>query len=196
MIKSRTEVAVYQKPKKGNYYCGDSYYYTETENEFICVIADGLGSGEFAKESSQVVINIVKAHIDASVKTLIKMCNQSLMGKRGVVLGLLKIDFDQKHYTFSSVGNIGIVMISNWKKKRNIPNAGFLAGYERPFKVVSGELKPEMRFVVFSDGVTDADLSQPFMLYNNVHELTHAFSEYKADQADDDTTMITIKYTG
>ncbi|MUV38510.1 Phosphoserine phosphatase [Lentibacillus sp. JNUCC-1] len=194
---TRTDVSVFQKPKNGNYYCGDSYFYEETDTGFICVLADGLGSGEHAKDSSQVVIDVVENNRKATVKELIKLSNKALTGKRGVVLGLLKINFDDKTYSFSSIGNIGVVTItSRSKKKRNIPNSGYLGGYERPFKVETGKLEPDLIFVVFSDGVEDTDLSKPFMLNKNVHALTESFANYKTDPPRDDVTLIAIKYNG
>ncbi len=160
---NKVQAAVYQQPKSGQYQCGDSYFYTETENEFICVLADGLGSGEQAKESSEIVINIIRDNIHTTVEQLIEQCNRQLSGKRGAVIGILKIDFSARRYTFSSIGNIGVLAISeNGRKKRNIPNPGYLAGYHRPFKIVSDKLDPVMNFILFSDGVRDKDLSQYF----------------------------------
>ncbi|ASK61245.1 indirect negative regulator of sigma-B activity [Virgibacillus phasianinus] len=193
----RVEVGVYQKAKKGNYYCGDSYFYTETENEFVCALADGLGSGEFARESSQVVVDIIKDNIHASIEQIIKRCNENLTGKRGVVIGILKIDFTSKRYSFSSIGNIGVITISqDGKKKRNIPNGGYLAGYHRPFKIENGKVDSVMNFIMFSDGVSDAELAQKYFLNKNVNE-TIATYEFKNGQAkDDDTTLIAMRYTG
>ncbi|MYL60689.1 SpoIIE family protein phosphatase [Virgibacillus halodenitrificans] len=186
---------MFQKAKKGNYYCGDSYFYTETENEFVCAIADGLGSGEFAKESSQIVIDIIKSNIHSSIEHLIKKCNQQLTGKRGVVVGILKLDFKTKTYSFSSIGNIGVMTIPKGKKKvRNIPNAGYLAGYHRPFKVVQEKLEPETNFIMFSDGISDKDLSQKFLLNTDVEMITNVFEYTSEGIREDDTTLIAIRY--
>src|SRR5699024_10385072 len=76
MADRKVQVAVYQKAKSNNYYCGDSYFYTETENEFVCALADGLGSGEFAKESSQAVIDIIRNNINANVEQHVKKSKQ------------------------------------------------------------------------------------------------------------------------
>lgn len=193
----KVEIDVYQKAKKGNYYCGDSYFYAETENEFICALADGLGSGEFAKESSQVVIDIIKDNIHATIEQIIKRCNEKLFGKRGVVLGILKIDFILKQYSFSSIGNIGVITIMpNGKKKRTIPNGGFLAGYHRKFKVENGKLDPYTNFIMFSDGVLDKELSGKHLIGKSVNEVIETYA-YKIGQSkDDDTTLIAMRYTG
>jgi negative regulator of sigma-B (phosphoserine phosphatase) len=191
----KVKTAIFQKPKEGNYHCGDSYFYLETENEFLCAIADGLGSGEYAKESSQIVINIIRKNMDQPIESIIKICNEQLFGKRGVVLGVLKMYFRSSVYSFSSIGNIGIVVVDqNKKKKRNIPSSGYLAGYPRKFKVVQGKLEPNMNFVMFSDGVTDKDLSEMSVFGQSVDNIIQTF-KYKSNPVrDDDTTLIAMRY--
>ncbi|WP_255307095.1 indirect negative regulator of sigma-B activity [Paraliobacillus sp. PM-2] len=189
------DISVFQKPKKGNYYCGDSYYYKETEQGFICALADGLGSGEYAKESSQLVMDIIESNTNASVEQIIKVCNQKLVGKRGVVLGILKVDFNEKNYTFSSIGNIGLMTISSKsEKKRNIPNAGYIGGFPRPLKVLRDNLLDEMVFVMFSDGVDSLDLSSSYFLGKDVSKITELFSHFLSDSIKDDTTLLVMKY--
>ncbi|MDL4839052.1 PP2C family serine/threonine-protein phosphatase [Aquibacillus rhizosphaerae] len=192
----RMDVSVYQKPKKGNYYCGDSYFFRETENDFICALADGLGSGEYAKESSQAVIEIIEDNIHSTVEHIIKQCNKSLIGKRGVVLGVLKINFASEYYTFSSIGNIGVMtLFSKNEKKRNIPNAGYLGGYPRPVKVSREKLVQDMVFIMFSDGVNPKDLSKNYFFGKDVEKITETFSSYIGPNENDDTTLIAMKYS-
>lgn len=191
----KVDVSVFQKPKKGNFHCGDSYFYKETENEFICALADGLGSGEFAKESSQIVIDIIQNNVHFTVEQLVKACNEQLQGKRGVVLGILKLDFQTQVSTFSSIGNIGIMSITNdKKKKRNIPNSGYLAGYNRPFKVMNQKLENGMNFVMFSDGVLDKELSQCFFANKDVRSITRSYERMIDKDRHDDTTLIVMRY--
>ncbi|WP_309507230.1 indirect negative regulator of sigma-B activity [Sediminibacillus dalangtanensis] len=193
--KQRMQVSVYQTAKKGNYYCGDSYYYKETEDEFICALADGLGSGEYAKESSQAVMDVIEENIFASVDEIIKVCNERLVGKRGVVLGVLKVNFISNAYSFSSIGNIGIMTITDkQEKKRSIPNAGYLGGYKRPFKVFDGTMIPGMIFIMFSDGVNSMDLSSKYFLGKDVERITETYATMVGQNKDDDTTLIAMKF--
>lgn len=194
-LTERINVSVYQKSKKGNYYCGDSYFYRETENEFICALADGLGSGEFAKESSQIVMDIIEENVHADVKDIIKTCNQRLMGKRGVVLGVLKVNFPYETYAFSSIGNIGIMTISSTQeKKRSIPNSGYLGGLPRDFRVFDGKLEAGMIFIMFSDGVNSRDLSSKYFLGRDVDRIIDTYASLGGQNRDDDTTLIAMKY--
>ncbi|WP_449354417.1 SpoIIE family protein phosphatase [Virgibacillus natechei] len=189
------DVSVFQQPKQGNYYCGDSYFYTESESEFVCVIADGLGSGEIAKESSQIVIDIIKDNISETVEQLVKLCNKKLSGKRGAVVGILKLNFISRMYTFSSIGNIGIMTIATGrKKKRSIPNSGYLGAYQRPFKVIQEKLEPDMNFIMFSDGVSDNDLSEKYWNNHDVYTITKTFEHMSDDSRIDDTTLIAMRY--
>ncbi|ENH96400.1 phosphoserine phosphatase [Gracilibacillus halophilus YIM-C55.5] len=189
------DVSVFQKAKKGNYYCGDSYFYEESDDYFVCALADGLGSGEFAKESSQLVIDTIKASPDASVKTLMRQCNQQLTGKRGVVLGILQLDLHTMQYAYSSIGNIGLVTVTaNAVKKRNIPQAGYLSGFDRPFKVITGDIEEGMIFLLFSDGVTSREIAKKYFLHREVYQITDAFASFHQNALADDTTLIAMKY--
>ncbi|MFK4998571.1 hypothetical protein ACI2OX_18455 [Bacillus sp. N9] len=49
----------------------------------MCILADGLGSGEFAYEASQAAVSIVKANPEERVEVLIEDCNKAMAGKRG-----------------------------------------------------------------------------------------------------------------
>ncbi|QDP42066.1 SpoIIE family protein phosphatase [Radiobacillus deserti] len=190
------DVSVFQQAKKGNYYCGDSYYYEETDDGFICALADGLGSGEYAKESSHAVIQAIEHNKDVSLDQLIKICNQELIGKRGVVLGMLKVDYHSHTFSFTSIGNVGVMTItSSGEKKRSIPNSGYLAGYPRPFKVTKGQLENHLVFILFSDGVNDRDLSSKYFMMKEVHQITETFESICGTNEKDDTTLIAIKYT-
>ncbi|GGA92605.1 SpoIIE family protein phosphatase [Ornithinibacillus halotolerans] len=194
---SRVEVAVYQEPKNGNEDCGDSYFYRETEKQFICALADGLGSGEYAKESSDIVINIIKENIDYTVEEIVKKCNQQLLGKRGAVLAILKIDFSTNSYTISTIGNIGVMTV--WgedSRKRYIPNAGYLAGYKRDFKVTHEPLVEKMNIIMYTDGVKDKELRNNYFYYEDVDRITDSYALRSEKKRDDDTTLIAIRYKG
>ncbi|SIS56583.1 SpoIIE family protein phosphatase [Salimicrobium flavidum] len=188
-------IATYQKPKQGNFYCGDSYIYNETENNFICAMADGLGSGELAKEASKAVMDVIKQNPDDTIPSLVGKCNKVLMDKRGVVLGILRIDKLEGTYAYSSIGNIGIVIVdASGKKSRNIPLPGFLAGYPKDLRVKRGTLERGMRFLVFSDGVDERKVTKLFYRAKTVQDLVDEYDSEFGQSRSDDTTLVVMEY--
>src|SRR5699024_6024869 len=112
------------------------------------------------------------------------------------VLGILRIDFKKQKYTYSSIGNISLIITMNKKqRKRTIPRPGFLGNYERKLKVVQGDLERNMGFLMFSDGVSDQELSQLCLFHEKVDEIIQAFSHISNEMRQDDTTLIAIRYT-
>jgi len=193
---SKVRAAVFQKSKKGNYTCGDSYFFQETEDGYICMIADGLGSGQMAKESSQLAIDVVKASPSAEPETIISDINSALVGKRGVVIGVLKLNYKEASYSFMSVGNIGLLAINDQHEKyRYISNAGYLAGYQRSFKLEHKALETDMNFIMFSDGVTERELSQDYMKNKSVEDIVTLYRHLSDEPRKDDTTLVALHYS-
>ncbi len=192
---NKVQVATYQTPKAGNFYCGDSYFYLETADQYICALADGLGSGELAQESSRAVIDVIQDNIDASPEKLIELCNKQLTDKRGVVLGVLRINFKQEMYSFLSIGNISLVTIGADKKRtRAIPNAGYLAGYQKDFKIIHKKLESKMNFIMFTDGVLDKEISNDYLIGDNVERIISTYTSGIDQNRADDTTLIVMHY--
>ncbi len=191
------EVAVYQTAKHGNDCSGDSYFYIETDDGFICALADGLGSGELAKASSETVIQVVQKKIDEPLDSLIDLCNEALSGKnmRGCVLSILRIDYQHCRYSYASIGNIGVVVVNeDGSKKRNIPNPGYLSGIKRDVNIHRGALEDGAVFFMFSDGVNERQLTKEFYSQKSMQSTINWFTLQQQKNSHDDTTLIAMKY--
>lgn len=191
----KVNLAVYEQAKGKNTTNGDSYFYKETDDMFICVIADGLGSGQYARESSEVVIDTIQNNPTLPDRELAYRCSEQLVGRRGVVVGVLRLDYKDKTFKYSSIGNIGLMTITPChEKKRNIPHRGYLAGYTRDFRVMEGVLIPDMNFIMFSDGIVEEELTKRHLLNQNVEEIIQNFSMINKETRSDDTTIIAMRY--
>lgn len=147
------EVVGYQTAKSGKAFCGDSYFFTLTDEYFVCVLADGLGSGEFAYEASAAVIEVVQRNHHESVDTLMKMCNDSLLQKRGAAVTVFKIYFQTKEFVYSCVGNIRFFMYSpKGKLTYPLPVTGYLSGRPQVFHTQRFSYEPYSKFILYSDG--------------------------------------------
>lgn len=192
---NKVDVSVYQKVKTGNYECGDSYFYYQDEDHFICALADGLGSGVLAHESSQAVIDVIESNPFMSIPDIVKQSNQALIGKRGVVLGILKLDLNSLNFTYTSIGNIDLMTTTpEGIKKRSIPMSGYLGSYPRIPKEVTGTIEKGKLFFLFSDGVLPTELTHELFRSKEVEQVTTTFKELMNPNREDDTTLIVIKY--
>lgn len=197
MTTGKVHVKVLQQTKAGETNCGDSYFYVETDTEFICVLADGLGSGEHAKESSEVVIDTIKNNLTLTEEEIIRKCAKQLQGKRGVVLGILKLNFISNTVTYTSIGNIGFVSkVDGERRQHHIPERGFLAGYHQPLKKVVDQLHDQTIFILYSDGVLEPELFKTFIPHVTGSEWLETFPVTNVQDHSDDVTVIGIYYKG
>ncbi|WP_377891880.1 SpoIIE family protein phosphatase [Alkalihalobacillus sp. R86527] len=147
-------VAAYQKAKDGNLMCGDSYFVEETKDHFICAVADGLGSGDLARDSSLAAINVVKEHQEENVDELMKLANEEMKGKRGCVLSVFKLNLQTRQMEFSGIGNINLIVYHpDGRIIRPISYSGYLSGKLQKVKVQNIEYPRGSSFITFSDGV-------------------------------------------
>jgi phosphoserine phosphatase RsbX len=151
---SRASVSSYQKPKKGNDLCGDSFYVKETEDYLICAVADGLGSGKLAKEASSAATDIIDNHHGESVEQLMHLCNEGLRYTRGAVIAIVKVDYKNHTVSYSGVGNIRFMISAERQRAIHpLPKVGFLAGKPERFKVQDFKFEKELMLMLYSDGM-------------------------------------------
>ena len=150
---SRVQLIASQSPKQGKMLCGDDYYFEVTDNYFICVLADGLGSGEHAHESSRTVTDVVREFQGQDVDDIMMHCNQALQGKRGAAVAILKVDFKKKDFQYSCVGNIRFYLYPpNGKMIYPLPVTGYLSGRKQHFRTQRFTYTPSTKFFIHSDG--------------------------------------------
>jgi phosphoserine phosphatase RsbX len=150
----KMKVIAYQSSKNGNDFCGDSYFYTLTEDFFICVLADGLGSGEFAYQSSQAVVSVVKQYQDEELDQIMKRCNEVLLEKRGAAVSIIKFRFSTKDFIYSGVGNIRFFLYSpEGQLTYPISVTGYLSGRPQNYHTQHFKYEPNSKFILHTDGL-------------------------------------------
>lgn len=149
------EIVVKQVAKNNAPYCGDSYYYITTDRYFLCLIADGLGSGKFAYESSNLVKEIVCEYHHLPLEELFDRCNEVLAHKRGAAVAILKVAFEDRQFQYLSVGNIRFFLYVPSTKKMiyPLPTSGYLSGKARKFVGKTYPYEPNSKFILYSDGL-------------------------------------------
>lgn len=147
------QVSAYQKAKGDNTECGDSYIAIENDDYFVCAIADGLGSGTLAKESSEAAVSAIQFTHEQSVERMLAAANDTLVGKRGVVMAVVKIDYKLKELHYCGIGNINlIVYLKDRKLIRPISYSGYLSGRPQKYRVERISFSEPICFLMYSDG--------------------------------------------
>ncbi|QFT87362.1 Stage II sporulation protein E (SpoIIE) [Bacillus sp. THAF10] len=150
----KANVNAYQNAKNGMYFCGDSYYVNTTDEYFLCVVADGLGSGEFAHDASQAVVSAAKQYEKENVTTIMKACNEAMKNKRGAAVSVLKVHYGHKEVEYSCVGNIRFFLYPPTEKLiYPLPVKGYLSGKPQNLKTHRFPYRSNMKFFIYSDGL-------------------------------------------
>ncbi|SDH80842.1 negative regulator of sigma-B (phosphoserine phosphatase) [Alteribacillus persepolensis] len=188
---AKVDVAAFQKRKKGNYQCGDAYVTVETDDYFVCALADGLGSGEMAYRSSKKTMDIVQQYHGDSVPRLLEKCNRALLRERGVVITILKVYFAANEMVYGNIGNIATYFItSSGEASRPIPAPGYMAGRKFQYRLDYFPVQKGFQFLLHSDGITMTSSDQQWLKYSPSPERSVEQLSKKAQNEDDDTTII------
>lgn len=188
--KDNIEVFAHQSSKEGKAFCGDSYFYMATDDYFVCILADGLGSGKYAFEASSAAVAIVENHHHEDVDTLMRLCNQSMLAKRGAAVSILKVYFQSREFVYSCVGNIRFFLYSpQGKLTYPLPVTGYLSGRPQTYHTQRFSYVPHSKFLIFSDGY---ELQGIKTLLNGVLPIETIANEIRTNhtKANDDSTFI------
>jgi phosphoserine phosphatase RsbX len=188
----RIEFLASQSSKNGMPYCGDDYFFINTKEYFLCVLADGLGSGKFAYESSSAVTAIVKDNHHHGVQTLMGLSNNVLVNKRGAAVSVLKLYYDTQEFVYSSVGNIRFFLYNTGSDKLiyPLPVTGYLSGRSQKYQTQRFKYEPYAKFILHSDGLqlqgAKSILKKPASLEQNARMIL----QNNTIQSDDTTFIL------
>lgn len=181
----------YQIQKEGNQCNGDSFYMKSTEDYFICLVADGLGSGPEAHASSSAIRSVVEEYHHQEVDVLIDYCNKVLRDKRGATVAILKVHFSQKQFTYSAVGNIRFILFCpSGQFIYPLPVLGFLSGKPQKHHSDTFSYERDSKFIIYSDGLVIPAVKQLLRSFNTIEGLSNELSLYSRTRHDDLTYIV------
>ncbi|WP_442597620.1 PP2C family serine/threonine-protein phosphatase [Neobacillus sp. D3-1R] len=184
------EVYAHQSTKVGKTQCGDGYFFIETEDYFICVVADGLGSGKYAHEASSAVTEIIEKNHQESVESLMKECNRVLFEKRGAAVSIFKVYFHSREFVYSCVGNIRFYLYTpNGHLIYPLPVSGYLSGRPQVYHTQRFSYEPNSKFLIHSDGFVYQGIKNLLKPYLSVKTISDEIAR-KFGQSNDDATVI------
>ncbi|MFD1708406.1 PP2C family serine/threonine-protein phosphatase [Siminovitchia sediminis] len=185
------EAYAFQRAKEGQAFCGDSFYMTANTDYFLCVLADGLGSGEYAYESSQAVTSVVQSNVEEDVQTLMNFSNKVLLNKRGAATAIFKVDFRERTFEYSCVGYIRFyVYTPSGKMVYPMPVSGYLSGRPQKFRTQKFPYDPQSTFLLHSDGFVNEDTKSIIQNHPSLPNLAERLKFNQINESDDVTFIV------
>ncbi|MET1029817.1 PP2C family serine/threonine-protein phosphatase [Domibacillus tundrae] len=177
--------------KDGNSFCGDTYYFAQDENSFVCLLADGLGSGRYAYESSHAAAEIVEQEWRAeTVEGMMDLINKAMFQKRGAAVTLFKIDFETRKFEYTCVGNIRFYLYGpDGKLTYPLPVTGYLSGRPQRYRMERFTYESGSKFLVHSDGINLLNTKE-LMRYRNPEQIASELDTVALKSNDDATFLV------
>jgi anti-sigma regulatory factor (Ser/Thr protein kinase) len=180
------------RPMHSGHPNGDSFVLKRWDDSALAGVIDGLGHGQGAATASAAARQYVERHYDQPIEALFEGTERACKGTRGVVMALVRFDFDASTLTFGSVGDIGY-KIYGPENPGLVARRGVLGSNSPSPRVTTVDWEPSHRLVLHSDGVSTRW---------NWHELGSVTEEPATDVAryilrefgkDDDATVLVVR---
>ena len=180
------------RTKTGQSVCGDGLAVIEVEGGALITVIDGLGGGAEAARPTALALEVLREHPTRPLKELIERCHTALHGTRGAVIGLLRLEEQQRRATYVGVGNIGIHVVSE-RMIKPISKNGILGHRQLPNLLeMSYTYNLNDLFVLYSDGISTRMISDSALNHppENLDTLAIDLLERYGKTTDDATILL------
>ena len=151
--------------KDGNKISGDSILHTKLQDgKYLLAISDGMGSGEDAKKSSQIVVNMLQKLLNTGFnkESSIDLINTNLLIVSQDVYATLDVavvDLFKGNIEFIKAGSAP-TYVKNNKKVQIIKSASLPTGIVKNISknVIERKIEDEELIVMCSDGIIDSNV--------------------------------------
>jgi phosphoserine phosphatase RsbX len=175
---------------------GDAFAVLPFVGGVLIAVIDGLGHGPEAARAAAVALEVLGAHPDESVVTLIERCHTGLRATRGAVMSLVSLRTLNAALTWIGVGNVECVLLraSGQPRARTyLSPGGGIVGYKLPvLKADHLWLLPGDTLVLATDGIS-AGFVDRVPLAMPPQALANAILA-KCARGDDDALVLVARY--
>lgn len=186
-INDHVEAYVYNTAKHGNVESGDVYYVHAGEDYFICAIADGLGNGVVARQSAEIIPQVLAEHHHESLDELLSRCNEHMVQKRGAAVAIVRVNYKDSTIEYSCIGNVRLYILHGKEKMiYPLPVMGYLSGRPQKMNTQKYDYSIGDLFFLHSDGVELNNPKESLKQSSNAMDLYNIIKE-SANPGDDAT---------
>ncbi|HEY1614693.1 MAG TPA: SpoIIE family protein phosphatase [Rhizomicrobium sp.] len=135
---------------------GDAVAVRESGEDFVALVADGLGHGPFAADAAHHAADTFQQSVSADAEELVESIHASLRATRGAAIAVANMNVAKRLATFCGIGNISGSLISLGQTKRLTSlngTAGLVArrvqGFQYPYE-------NDTLLILHSDGLSSS----------------------------------------
>lgn len=140
-------------PIKGEEVSGDAWAIGKSGDDYLILVADGLGHGPMAAEAASVAVRVFREQIQRSLKEIVEAMHGAMRHTRGAALAIAKINLEQQILQFVGVGNIAGTIHSSTGYKRMVSHNGTVGHELRKIQEFSYSWQREGILIMHSDGL-------------------------------------------
>lgn len=150
---------------------GDHAAFVRDGDALVLAVVDGIGHGPLAHDASGHAVATFLAHAAASPIAVLDACDRALVGTRGAVMSVARIDEGTGVVEQAGVGNV-TMRIERWRSSRILSGSTATLGTRGPRRKPLAEsvpLDPREVVLMYTDGLTTrVDLSgEPELLHEH-----------------------------
>ena len=186
--------AVYQEPIQGENCCGDAYLVHQDIDTGIVALIDGLGHGIEAAYAANRAVELLAQNKNLNGISSIKLLHKQLRSTRGIVLGLIIINFSANQLNYWGIGNIQVQIRS--KTTCSLVSASGVVGFRLPKHLINQQYPfyPGDYLLMLTDGIkTDWEWPDALISNRGTPSQIVAFLGDNYAKSEDDTTILVIK---
>lgn len=133
---------------------GDAFVIHEFARQALIAVIDGLGHGEAASLPARKAAGYVRDHCREGLASIIEGCHRLLLGSRGAVMGLVRLELDGATLTCAGVGNIRVA-VAGQQPARPHASPGIVGHTLPPVREERFPYRTGDTIFVYSDGISD-----------------------------------------
>lgn len=147
------ELGVVHLPKAGEQICGDSWATENHLDKNLILVADGLGYGDLAQESSREAVRVFKENAKLGPKAILEKAHAALKNTRGAAAAIAQIDRTQQTVCFAGIGNISGVVVTDNQTRSMVSYNGTVGHMMRKVAEFVYPWSQQSLLIMHSDGL-------------------------------------------
>ncbi|MBD3206174.1 SpoIIE family protein phosphatase [Candidatus Bathyarchaeota archaeon] len=171
---------------------GDNYIIIKQHEKILMGVIDGLGHGKKASEASVKAKKYVENHAHQSLNELIWGCHEAIKNTRGAVMGLARIDTNQRTLNYAGIGDTEACIL-NFKHKRPISRPGIVGHNIRKVSTYEYNLRKGFAFYIHSDGISRRFQPENYPLKKDPEKAINLIVKEWGKETDDLTFILAIE---